>query len=87
MSDLEIPRAVFRENVRWGGVSYHGRCHAPTPGTYSGIDPMRITYTTRADSGIRLDTRGLRLLHPLIAAAIYEHSFCEEAGPLLTWLN
>lgn len=89
ISDLAVPRLrVTAEESQRVRVSYHGRCHAPAEGTYEGLDPLRITYATLADSGAHMDTPGdLRSLYPLIAAAIYEVSFCAEAGPLLTWLN
>lgn len=88
-SDLAVPRlAVTIRNSGRAHVSYHGVGHAPAEETYTGIDPLRIMYTTRDDAGVRLDTRAeLRALYPLIAAAVYEAAFCAEAGPLLTWLN
>lgn len=88
-SDLAVPRlAATTRNARQVRVSYHGRGHAPAEGTYEGFDPLRIAYTTRGDAGVCLDTRSeLRALYPLIAAAVYEASFCAEAGPLVTWLN
>lgn len=79
---------VLGERARWGQVGYSGEPFAPADGTYAGIDPLKLLYTTHEDSGFHPRSGAeLKNLYPLIAAALYEIGFAWEAGPLDTWSN
>lgn len=81
---------VLGNKAVWGSVGYAGPAFAPAIGTYAGIDPVALRYTTVEDSG-DYPTPGigapLANLVPLIMAALYDAGFAWEAGPLTTWSN
>jgi hypothetical protein len=80
-----------RDASRHSRIDYVGAAFAPAPGTYGLLNTANTTrarLTTIQDSGRAGDLRGqMRLLHPLMAAAMYEMAFALEAGPLSTWAN
>lgn len=89
MDRLAIRRTtILGDKALWGWVGYAGEPFAPIEGTYAGVDPLSLAYTTVEDSGAHPRT-GVELanLFPLIAAALYEAGFAAEAGPLTTWSN
>lgn len=87
---MENREQVLGNRALWGRVGYQGDAHAPTPGTYAGIDALNLRYTTTNDSGaypMPGEGSPLANLTPLVAAALYEVGFAWEAGPLSTWSN
>ena len=80
--------SVLGSRARWGRVGYNGAAFAPAPGTYEGVDGGRARLTTVHDSGRARSVKApIANLYPLIAAALYEVAFANEAGPLDTWRN
>lgn len=80
--------SVLGSRARWGRVGYAGAAYAPAVGTYAGVGGARARLTTIQDSGRAGAVKApLANLYPLIAAALYETGFANEAGPLATWRN
>ena len=80
--------SILGPRARWGRVGYTGAAFAPAPGTYQGVDGRRAHLTTVQDSGRAQSVKApIANLYPLIAAALYELAFANEAGPLATWRN
>lgn len=81
--------SILGTKATWGRVGYADQAFAPAPGTYEGIDPVSLAWTTIADSGIPELRSGADVanLFPLIAASLYEIGFAREFGPLSTWAN
>lgn len=85
------------DQVRWGlkkleatrgRVAYTGKPFAAVDRTYRGIDLLNLDYATQSDSGTTLSGgSSIGSLRPLIAAALLEAGFAQEAGPLSTWSN
>lgn len=89
---MSIRRALAgipTKSTRYSKVSYYGRPFAPTASTYVGIDSSALIFATHADTGVAINRRTseTRVLHPLIAAALFEVGFATEGGPLATWCN
>ena len=83
-----VDTSVLGSRARWGRVGYAGEAFAPAVGTYRGIGGARARLTTVQDSGRAGSAKApLANLYPLIAAALYETAFADEAGPLATWRN
>jgi hypothetical protein len=88
MDRLATRRNILGDKALWGWVGYAGEAFAPLDGTYAGVDPLSLAYTTVEDSGAHPRSgAALANLFPLIAAALYEAGFAREAGPLTTWSN
>lgn len=88
MDRLAERRTMLGEKALWGWVGYAGEPFAPVDGTYAGVDPLSLAYTTVQDTGDHPRSGpALANLFPLIAAALYEAGFAREAGPLSTWSN
>lgn len=87
---MDKTEQVLGDKAQWGQVGYTGDAHAPSQGTYPGIDAIGLMYTTVQDSGSHpMPGPGAELanLVPLMMAALYEVGFAWEAGPLTTWSN
>lgn len=78
---------VLGAKAAWRGVGYTGEAFAPARRTYAGVDGVRLNFTTLEDSGSLEEPRDVANLYPLLAAALYEAGFANEAGPLSTWSN